>query len=59
MCSTTNRNKVAARSLRVDFLITTGGYEGLVEAQRFLWDCDGIVAGAPDMDEADLVMQEL
>lgn len=32
---------------------STGGYEGLVEAQRFPWDFDGIIAGDPDMDEAD------
>ena len=38
---------------------STGGYEGLVEAQRFPWDFDGIIAGAPDMDEADLTMREL
>ena len=38
---------------------STGGYEGLVEAQRFPWDFDGILAGAPDMDEADLTMREL
>jgi len=36
---------------------STGGYEGLVEAQRFPWDFDGIIAGAPDMDEADLTMR--
>ena len=38
---------------------STGGYQGLVEAQRFPWDFDGIVAGSPDMDEADLTMREL
>jgi len=36
---------------------STGGYEGLVEAQHFPWDFDGIIAGAPDMDEADLAMR--
>jgi hypothetical protein len=36
---------------------STGGYEGLVEAQRFPWDFDGIIAGAPDMDEADVTMR--
>lgn len=38
---------------------STGGYEGLVEAQRFPWDFDGIIAGAPDMDEVELTMREL
>ncbi|MGD0910807.1 MAG: tannase/feruloyl esterase family alpha/beta hydrolase [Terracidiphilus sp.] len=38
---------------------STGGYQGMVEAQRFPWDFDGIVAGAPDMDEADLTMREV
>jgi Tannase and feruloyl esterase len=37
---------------------STGGYQGMVEAQRFPWDFDGIVAIAPDMqDEADLSMR--
>jgi len=38
---------------------STGGYQGLVEAQRFSWDFDGIIAGAPDMDEADLTMRQV
>lgn len=38
---------------------STGGYEGLVEAQKFPWDFDGIIAGAPDMDEADLTMRAI
>jgi pimeloyl-ACP methyl ester carboxylesterase len=37
---------------------STGGYQGMVEAQRFPWDFDGIVAIAPDMDsEGDLSMR--
>jgi hypothetical protein len=37
---------------------STGGYQGMVEAQRFPWDFDGIVAIAPDMhSEADLSMR--
>jgi feruloyl esterase len=37
---------------------STGGYQGMVEAQRFPWDFDGIVAMAPDIeDEADLGMR--
>jgi hypothetical protein len=31
---------------------STGGREGLVEAQRFPWDFDGIVAGAPPVNWA-------
>ena len=30
---------------------STGGYEGVMAAQRFPWDFDGIVAGAPDIDQ--------
>jgi len=30
---------------------STGGYQGVTEAQKFPWDFDGIVAGAPDIDE--------
>ena len=38
---------------------STGGYLGMIEAQRFPWDFDGIVAGDPDMDEADLLMRSV
>jgi Tannase and feruloyl esterase len=31
---------------------STGGYQGVTEAQRFPWDFDGILAGAPDIDES-------
>ena len=30
---------------------STGGRQGMVEAQRFPWDYDGIVSGAPVIDE--------
>jgi len=38
---------------------STGGYQGMVEAQRYPWDFDGIVAGAPDMDESDLAVHDI
>ncbi len=38
---------------------STGGYQGMVEAQRYPWDFDGIVVGAPDMDESDLSVHDL
>ena len=38
---------------------STGGYQGMTEAQRYPWDFDGIIAGAPDMDEADLAVRGL
>ena len=37
--------------------VSTGGYQGLVEAQRFPWDFSGIIAIAPDIDEGDLSMR--
>jgi hypothetical protein len=36
---------------------STGGYQALVEAERFPWDFVGIVAIAPDIDEGDLSMR--
>jgi len=42
--------KAPARSYFVG--CSTGGYQGVTEAQRFPWDFDGIIAGAPDIDEA-------
>lgn len=38
---------------------STGGYLGMIEAQRFPWDFDGIIAGDPDMNEADLLMRSV
>ena len=39
---------------------STGGYQGLVESQRFPWDFDGIVAIAPDAaSEADVSMRQV
>lgn len=39
--------------------VSTGGYQAMVEAQRYPWDFNGIVAGAPDMDESDLAVRGL
>jgi hypothetical protein len=42
------------------FGCSTGGYQSLVEAQRFPWDFDGIVSVSPDStSEADLAMRHL
>jgi Tannase and feruloyl esterase len=39
---------------------STGGYQGLVESQRFPWDFNGIVAIAPDAtSEADISMRQV
>jgi hypothetical protein len=38
---------------------STGGFQAMVEAQRFPWDFQGIVAGAPDIDESDLALRGL
>jgi hypothetical protein len=51
-------SKAASTSLM--FGCSTGGYQGMVEAQRFPWDFDGIVAIAPDAEsEADLSMRQV
>ena len=36
---------------------STGGYQAMVEAQRYPYDFNGIIAGAPDMDESDLAVR--
>ena len=38
---------------------SAGGYHGMLEAQRFPWDYDGIVAGAPNLDTADWLVRAL
>jgi feruloyl esterase len=38
---------------------STGGYQGVMAAQRFPWDFDGIVAGAPDIDQGGANMRAL
>jgi feruloyl esterase len=38
---------------------STGGRQGMIEAQRFPWDFDGIIAGAPPFSETDTLMHIL
>ena len=38
---------------------STGGRQGMVEAQRFPWDFDGIIAGAPASDQSGIIMVRL
>jgi hypothetical protein len=46
-----------ARGSMWGFVGRTVGYQAMIEAQRFPWDFDGIIAGAPDMDESDLAVR--
>jgi tannase/feruloyl esterase len=51
-------SKPASRSYM--YGCSTGGYQGLVESQRFPWDFDGIVSIAPDsVSEADVSMRQV
>ncbi len=36
---------------------STGGRQGLIEAQKFPWDFDGIIAGAPPIDWSSIVVR--
>jgi hypothetical protein len=38
---------------------STGGREGMFEAQRFPWDFDGIIAGAPASDQSRIALVRL
>ena len=38
---------------------STGGRQGMVEAQRFPWDFDGIIVGAPASDQSGTIMVRL
>jgi feruloyl esterase len=38
---------------------STGGYQGVTEAQRFPWDFYGIVRGRPDIDGAHANTQDI
>lgn len=41
------------------FGCSTGGRQALIEAQRFPWDFDGIIAGAPWINDSDSTMNTL
>ena len=50
----------AARPRRSYFMgCSEGGRQGLVEAQRFPWDFDGILVGAPGLNETGYYMDEV
>jgi Tannase and feruloyl esterase len=38
---------------------STGGYQGIMEASAFPWDFDGVVAGAPDIDQTAAMHRDL